>query len=97
MGSSNQGLRTTATEQATISDLKALRSKVIDTLEAILFLSLSYIRDQILTNDMSRVESCRRTFTFALDQTSLDFLVSFSGYRRLKIITPLQLNFAFAF
>ena len=58
----------------------------MDSLESILFLTLSYIRDQIHMNDASRIESIRRTVIFALDQTRLDGLVSQSLFGRLKII-----------
>jgi hypothetical protein len=90
---SKQGLSIEAPQRAAISALMAFRSKIIDALEGILLLSLSYIRDQMLTNDASRIESCRRTFIFAIDQTSLDTLVSFSTVRRLhQVILALTFN-----
>lgn len=74
--SSREGLSVKTHQHLALPELLTLRAKIIETLESILILTVSFVQDQALMNDISRVESCRRTLTFTLDYTRLDFIVS---------------------
>lgn len=64
--------------------LTTLRSKIIDSLESILVLTVKYVRDQVRANDKTRLESCRRTIGFALDHASIGNLVSKNALLNLR-------------